>query len=315
MNFRPRTLAGALLWPVLLLFLLVSILSALQWYMDLDLNAFDLQDLSFSALALATAAQLLAMFMTILAWHWNLTLHNAQELRLLQSVVMSGFSAIGKYTPGKIWGMIARGAMHYKLSQKKSEAVRATVIEQIALVHSGISMAALGFLTFHGYTILAVLAAIIAAASSWFIAIGGNHFHWFTSFFKRKCELTHIDFSNDSINRCYPIVFLVLTLMWLLVSMALWACAHALSDTITPEISLIVMVTTLSFLGGFIAFFSPAGLGVREGIIVALLGPHIGVPTALYVSLLHRLITAGCDVALGLFSLLAMNAALPRAKE
>ena len=60
----------------------------------------------------------------------------------------------------------------------------------------------------------------------------------------------------------------------------------------------------LSYLGGFAAFFAPAGIGVREGLVVALLSPAIGINAALYIALLHRLITAGIDIALGALALL-----------
>jgi len=66
----------------------------------------------------------------------------------------------------------------------------------------------------------------------------------------------------------------------------------------------------LSYLGGFIVLFAPGGIGIREGIMVALLSPVTGVTLAVAISALHRVITMLFDIVLGGLSLSINNKTL-----
>lgn len=307
MSSRKKKLTDALLWPVLMLVLITSLLAALHWYMSLNLGGFPFDAFAPGFLLLAAAFQALALCMAAIAWHMNLQLQGIQKLSLLQSLVMTGFSAIGKYIPGKIWGMLARGVAFYRISPQKDRIVLATLIEQLALLHSGLIMAALAFLAIQGHTAGIGLLILISVPSVWWVASGGSQMLRLIRLLDRKKQLGNVWHPSD-LRKSYPAVFLSLAFMWFMVVLALWFCVQAYGGEADMDLALVVLATVLSYLGSFAAFFSPAGLGVREGIIVAMLGPHVGVSAALYISVLHRLITAGCDVALGIVSLLFVNA-------
>ena len=65
----------------------------------------------------------------------------------------------------------------------------------------------------------------------------------------------------------------------------------------------VTLITISAFIGGFIAVFAPGGLGVREGVMVSMLTPHVGLAAAFSISILHRIISILFDLILGLFSL------------
>jgi len=50
-------------------------------------------------------------------------------------------------------------------------------------------------------------------------------------------------------------------------------------------------------LAGFLAPFSPGGIGVREGVLVLLLTPFVGGPQAVIVALLSRVISLAVELA------------------
>ena len=98
----------ALLWPALMLFMLGSLFAALNWYFAQDLEGFSLASLSAVHLLVAVGLQFLAIAAVVLSWHINLRGQGIHPLAFDQSVIMVGISTIGKYTPGKVWGMLAR---------------------------------------------------------------------------------------------------------------------------------------------------------------------------------------------------------------
>ena len=54
----------------------------------------------------------------------------------------------------------------------------------------------------------------------------------------------------------------------------------------------------VAYVGGYIAPFAPGGLGVREGLLVALLSPEVGFEAAAAVAMLSRLLYVGVEVLL-----------------
>jgi hypothetical protein len=54
----------------------------------------------------------------------------------------------------------------------------------------------------------------------------------------------------------------------------------------------------------YIVIFSPGGLGVREGVISALLTPYFGGPVAASISLIHRVLVTLAEGAISLLALL-----------
>jgi uncharacterized membrane protein YbhN (UPF0104 family) len=309
-----KKLFDLLLWPVLVLFLLASMLAILHWYMALDLDGFSLDDFSNGYLLLGILCHICALVAVILAWHWNLRFHGVRGLGLLHSAVMVGFYAVGKYTPGKIWGMVARGAALYRISREQKGVILPTLTEQVALVHSGIVIAAFGFLAAHEYFAVMIVFALLVFPSIWCVARGGGLILRMIRLFDKRNRFEGV-VPTVGFKESYPWIFLILAIMWVLASLVLWCCVQSYGAATPPGFPQVAFVTITAYLGGFAAFFSLAGLGVREGVIVAMLGPYLGTSAALYVSLIHRLITAGCDVALGLVSLLFLNSSAEKRQE
>jgi uncharacterized membrane protein YbhN (UPF0104 family) len=87
---------------------------------------------------------------------------------------------------------------------------------------------------------------------------------------------------------------LCLAISFILSGLSIYALSQALGHV---DVSLAVAVGTfaLAWGVGFIVPGAPAGLGVREAILLALLGPMVGAGPAIAIALFHRLITAVVD--------------------
>lgn len=303
-----------MMWPFIVVFLLLSLVAALHWYLTLDTADFSLKDFSLKPLLAAMAFQILALAVTVLAWHINLFFHRVRTITALQSVVMVGINAIGKYTPGKVWGAVARGAALLKIAPNPKVVVMATLSEQLALIHSGTVFLGLTYLYRNGFHGLLIAGVILSFLSLWCVTRSEKMMIFLVRFLRRTSS-KEANIFDSGFRESYLLVFAMLSLMWVLVSLVLYFCLLAYTPQLMPDAVEIFTVTLLSYMGGFIAFFSIAGLGVREGIMVAMLSSYVGVSGAFYISLVHRLITAFFDVLLAVIALILMGRAFKINKE
>ena len=54
-----------------------------------------------------------------------------------------------------------------------------------------------------------------------------------------------------------------------------------------------------AWVAGFVVLGAPAGLGVREAVLIGLLSPAIGAPQAMILTILHRGLTITVDLIVG----------------
>lgn len=101
----------------------------------------------------------------------------------------------------------------------------------------------------------------------------------------------------------WPIACLVVSL--LLSGLSFVALLTGLGFDETP-VTLVIAAVSLAWVGGFLVPGAPAGFGVREAILVAVLSPQVGIGAAIGSALLHRLMTAAADGAAALAGYLWM---------
>ncbi len=78
---------------------------------------------------------------------------------------------------------------------------------------------------------------------------------------------------------------------WLVRGLVGWHMAHAIAGTSASQAPIVVAVMAMAWVVGVVVPFAPGGLGVREGVGVALLSPIMPVSAALAVMLLSRVLT------------------------
>ncbi|PCJ40685.1 MAG: hypothetical protein COA71_10615 [SAR86 cluster bacterium] len=290
----------AIIWPALYAFILLSVILALNWFFSLKIDYQLFKMLSYQWLAAAILMQGLVIIVFIMAWQYNLRLHGLSQISFLQSSLMIGINSIGKYTPGKILGVVARGSALYKMAGDGRLVVQATLVEQLALVHSGIVVAALFWLVDKGNILLALLVLGLALISV-FLMARFDELVVNTTF--KLLRRTPVALMHIGFRKSYKLVFVLMALMWVLSAMTLYLLMIAFGVVGGWSISALIWITVMAYLSGFLAFFTPAGLGVREGVIVALLSVQMGVGVAVSISILHRLITLLFDFLLGCLAL------------
>jgi hypothetical protein len=109
--------------------------------------------------------------------------------------------------------------------------------------------------------------------------------------------------------RTILLLLLAYVLLWVTMSVALFATSHTVVDALTwshlPAVSGIV---ALSYLFGLAVPFAPAGIGAREGLMTTLLSTMMPLPAAAVTSILYRVVSISAEMlAAGLSMLLTRS--------
>lgn len=91
------------------------------------------------------------------------------------------------------------------------------------------------------------------------------------------------------------------TVSLLLTGVSFGLFLHSLTPVTGAQFTLTLVVFSLAWLAGFVTPGAPAGLGVREAVILAFLTPVFGVGVALSVGILHRLLCTIVDLVTSAF--------------
>lgn len=297
-----------LVWPLLIAFALLSLAMALQWLLALQLDSGFLNRIAWPWLLAAVGMQLLAALLMVLAWKFNLRMHGLDSVDLHQCTIMIGLNSIGKYTPGKVLGMLAKGGALYKMSGDGRLALQATVVEQLALLHSGATVAVVAWLFNTGNERLGLLVLPLVLLSVLILSRSGNLVIRVIACIARKKTLP--EQAGHGFRKSYAKVFLALMLVWILAALTLYFCLATYGRADGAGFWWLLWIIALAYLAGFVVFFTPAGLGAREGVMLLMLGTQMEASLALYISILHRLITLLVDILLGAYALLFGKALL-----
>jgi len=98
----------------------------------------------------------------------------------------------------------------------------------------------------------------------------------------------------------------VMFLQLLISGAGLWFVSLSLTDVAVTWLPLLVAICALVLVAGLIAFFAPAGLGIREGIFLAALSPVLGGANAAVAALIMRVLQTAAEMLLVLAGLLLM---------
>jgi len=88
------------------------------------------------------------------------------------------------------------------------------------------------------------------------------------------------------------------SLQWVVTGGAFYLFIRAFYPLGGYYIPILCGIYAISFTAGYLAFFMPAGLGVREGVLTILLSLFIPMPVAIGVSLLSRLWLIGVEIVI-----------------
>jgi uncharacterized membrane protein YbhN (UPF0104 family) len=215
-------------------------------------------------------------------------------------------SNLGRYVPGKVWQFLGMLYLLEKEDVPKSKGFSVAILAQSLSSMAGI-LVALAFLKHDLYR-------SIFSQNLWFLFIlvafvaGVAILLFYPDLLQKLINLALGLFKKEKISLNYKpknVLFYLLSYAgcWLLFGF----CFLIFIKSIIPAPLEIYFGVTGAFAGsvtiGFLAFFTPGGIGVREGLLVALLSPYFSAPVATLIALLSRLWVTLAELLLLLIAL------------
>lgn len=235
-------------------------------------------------------------YMTLNALLWHRILHSFNiRSRLLDTLWTFYMSMFGKYIPGSIW-LAASRVFSLKAGTNKRKEILATIIlEHLYIVLSGVLCFLLVWTWSEHfvYELFAPILLFFTLALFILIAYPQIWIHILNSLFK----LLKRDTIELTIDRKKSFLLLLLYLTtWLFNCTGVWFIASSLGSIPLSDFFLLGSAFALSFSLGFAVLPAPGGLGVREGVFIALvtlLQPNY---VAVLIALAMRIAFTICEV-------------------
>lgn len=281
-----------LFWVVLIV-LGVSIGLAILALSSLAKNIEFQPSYSFALLA-SIFFQAIVVILSAEAWLFSLSLKSTRRYTL-STFVISGLFNICKYIPGKIWGIAIRGVLIKNHSSDPIE-IKNTVSDQVAMIHSGLSLLSLVLSIEFSLAFLAVPLTLLSIVSiSPLLRIANN------CLIGSKIRLfstigNHLPREIEN----YPSLYLRYIIIWLVLALSLGCCIYSVESLILTEPLLVLKLTTFGYFAGFLAFFLPSGIGARDGVFYFMLLSFLTPSEAVTVTVLHRIVVTSVDIGLAL---------------
>jgi uncharacterized membrane protein YbhN (UPF0104 family) len=260
-----------------------ALLLAQQW----DKITASLIRADLGLIALALLAAMVNVAMTGLSWRALLT-HAPVQLSPGASARIFFLGQIGKYLPGTVWSFLASGELASRVGFPRGAAMASLALALIIGVGSGVLVA-----------VMLVPQAVGLFPQSPLIWIAG-------AALALLCLLPPVRRTLLRIARIdFPVPLSSLIASGALALLA-WVFAGAqivlLSQAIGASLGWSDLLQTtgayaFAWIAGFLVFFAPAGLGAREGGLLAVLTVTMGLAEATIIVLLSRLVVTLADFA------------------
>ncbi|MBT3053491.1 MAG: hypothetical protein KME69_01310 [Candidatus Thiodiazotropha sp. (ex Codakia orbicularis)] len=289
MQVNIKTALKTLWWVVVLCFIFFFLLGNLHRVVDV-VKLLPIDIIVYSLLSLTTGKLLLVAIM-----HQSL-LHYKVNFLFSQSFSIYNITQLGKYIPGSIWQFVGKIGM-YKSAGLDNKTIRDTILLETFWVVFSAFIFGLLLISFTQYQLLITLTQKIPLII--LLAILGT-----TLFLLLLPQLNHHRKRlHDYCRRLLftPLSFITALLIWLVLGFAFWI-------TLTPfsasEIGLVFIIGlyAFSYAIGFAVPFAPAGIGIRESVLVLGLAPFLDINTAIILAALNRVFYIFIEIILAALS-------------
>ena len=242
-------------------------------------------------LLMGSYAVLFAGFMLVV-FVWQLLLGRlGLFLRFRRAFEIWYLTNVGRYLPGKVWGVVWMIHLCEKEGIPKSKAVASGVITQLFSI-------ATAFVLGCAYLIFAK-AASLKAAAHWLPVLLVSVGIFFALLISPKLCLRPVHFILRVFGKPeLPFTlglsdrmrfFGLHTLCWLVYGVSFGLFVLSITDVPHTRLLLLIPTFALAYTLGYIAVLAPSGLGVREGVMVLLLSAFLPATLAIAVAIAARL--------------------------
>ena len=256
---------------------------------------FDFSQVNYAWWILAIAAYIAAMTLSCFFWH-RVLLALGQKPKIAQSMLAFFASQLGKYVPGKAMVVVIRTDMIRGDEVRTAPAAASVFVETLTwiFVRSAIASVLLIF-HFRDQVTLQIGAAIltlIAGVLTWppifrsiAIKLGSAKGRNIKKMFA-GLNLQTMSFG-----------WLAMTIGWCLNGLSLWLvlCGIPGTEITMADFPLTLACVSLATVAGFVSLL-PGGIGVRELVMIPLLGARFGSVTAIIAAIVIRVVWLAAEL-------------------
>jgi uncharacterized membrane protein YbhN (UPF0104 family) len=200
---------------------------------------------------------------------------------------------LGKYVPGGIWPIVGQAELAHRGTTPRSIAYSATALSMVGtLLGAAATAAVAGLVSPAGSRIVPMLLAISVVA--WGLVLASERIrarlHTIADrFTKRELRLPEARWFAGIVARYLPV--------WILFSGMNLFVVKALGGTLDTSLTIMVIfVTCVSWMAGFVIIGLPGGLGVREAVFISMMTAPLGAALAVSVAVVSRVVSVAVDL-------------------
>lgn len=238
------------------------------------------------------------VYFLVMALGWALLLYNMAGIKKVASLpIVKAMCAwlltiMSRYLPGNVWHVLSRMAFADKLNVGKAQILSSSTIEQALAVIGTMLLAAVS-LPFWPLAampqewvpnFILLMAFFLLGLAVLHPRILGPFLRWAAS----RLHKPELDwkFEYSTIIKFVSIYALAA----FFVGLALVAVMAGLGEFKATNMIFLIGSSALAWVIGYLSFITPSGLGVREGVLTALLALVYPLPIAIVASLLFRVV-------------------------
>ncbi len=291
-----RRLATSLVMRAVRVLLLLAALGFMAW--SLVLGTRDLREraatLDLGMLTLGLVFVLIASLLGNVVWY---SIVRAFDLSRTwrATVVIHMTSNAAKYIPGYGWHYVSKGYFLGEINPQKQRVTLVIISELLVLLSSGAILGLFVTLTYSlspldrlipSYWLITLLTVVSAAMIGWFSFVYRHSF--MTNSNDKRWQLRTIFWSVAA--------WVAAAVGWLSFAGATLMFIMALNHSATTTYAESLMALTFSSIVSLLVIFVPAGLGVREATMAALLAPSLTLSLGVTTSIMLRLAVIVCEL-------------------
>jgi hypothetical protein len=253
-----------------------------------------LRGMRFDYVLLALAAHAIALGCTAVAWHLIVRVFSG-DARLGRDSRVYYTTTVAKRIPGIVWYIAGRAHLYSETGISKSIVVTCTVMETALAFVAGVASFLL-LSPLYSYWLLPanVWLLLILAVPLMGIAFQPAILVRFVNLFLRRFHRAQMSVSASRLS-ILPICTMY-GLAWLGGGFCLYLLISASQPLPVSELPTVIGFATVSGLTGLLALALPAGMGVKEIALAAMLSYYVSFPVAAAVALLFRVLTTADEI-------------------
>lgn len=258
-------------------------------------------------LVIATIFCLFSYLVDVIIWKLIINIQVGHKRITFQEIFAILFSSsLLRYLPGRIWSFAAQALWFKKYGIAKSLSLYINIVCMLELVIFSGYCLLLYNLKETSTVLFLILLTVLILANIFYNLYGNSLFNRVFAIISRKTkiEIGIIDIPP----RLIFAIQAIFIFSWVLVGLATLFLAKGVGLQVTLADAVPVVASmVLSWLAGCLVVITPAGLGVREGVMLLMLKPAVSVQVALLLPIVTRLFFLLTEALLGLVALYLGN--------